>query len=446
MCYKLFVMDGLAYQFALVGLAFFLVFLNGFFVASEFSIVKVRATRIEQLSRQGQGSAKWARRMITQMDEYLSATQLGITLSSLGLGWVGEPAFAEFFSLFFGGIGDWQPVVTHSLSLTSAFLLITFLHIVLGELAPKSLAIQRPERTVLMVARPMIWFYRVSYPFIWSLNGTANWLLRAVGIGAISEHEAAHSEEELRMLLVLSHEKGILDRDERRMLERVFDFADRSVRQVMVPSTDVVFLDAQKSFLQNIEIAYRHGHTRYPLCEGSLDKPIGIIHVKDILWNMGRGRDEIDLMSIKRPIHFVPESKLIKSLLADFRSTRTHLAIVVDEYGSSIGIVTLENVLEEIVGEILDEFDVDIPPPMIRKTGEATWGIHGRTLLEDVEKALDVRLHDEENDTIAGHVMTLLGRPARIGDEVLLANRFRLRVVGMKGLQITDLIVKKIEM
>lgn len=384
--------------------------------------------------------------MIAQMDEYLSATQLGITLSSLGLGWVGEPAFAEFFSLFFGGLGDWQPVVTHSLSLTSAFLLITFLHIVLGELAPKSLAIQRPERTVLMIARPMIWFYRVSYPFIWFLNGTANWFLRAVGIGAVSEHEAAHTEEELRMLLVLSHEKGILDRDERRMLERVFDFADRSVRQVMVPSTNVVFLDAQKSFRENIEIAHRHRHTRYPFCEGSIDKPIGIIHVKDILWSSDGGSNEIDLMSIKRPIHFVPENKLIKSLLADFRRTQTHLAIVVDEYGSSIGIVTLENVLEEIVGEILDEFDVEIPPPMIRKTGESIWGIHGRTLLEDVEKALEVRLDDDENDTIAGHVMTLLGRPARIGDEVLVANRFKVRVVGMKGLQITDLIVKTIEM
>ncbi|HLV02938.1 MAG TPA: hemolysin family protein [Acidobacteriota bacterium] len=438
-------MDDITGQVLLVLVAFFLVFLNGFFVASEFSIVKVRETQIQELILGGNRLARKAQKIIGQMDEYLSATQLGITVASLGLGWIGEPAFASLFAPLFSGMGALEPVLAHSVAATLAFLLITFLHIVLGELAPKSLAIQRPEDVVLWTAAPMIWFYRLSYPFIWSLNGTANFILRTVGIRPVSPQEGAHSEEELRMILARSHEQGVLGRDEKRMLERVFDFADRSVRQVMVPSVEVVFLDVEKSYEENLKIAQQHRHTRYPLCDGSLDQVIGIIHVKDLLWNLQEVGPGFDLRTIKRPVHFVPESKFIKSLLPEFRRTQTHLAVVVDEYGSTVGIVTLEDILEELVGEIQDEFDAEIPLPMIKKTDDSHYLVHGRALLEDLEQELQVTIEDEENDTIGGHIMMQLGRTAQIGDEIILADKFRVRVVGMKGLQITDLVLEKLE-
>ncbi|MGH9341294.1 MAG: hemolysin family protein [Acidobacteriota bacterium] len=433
----------ITYQLTLVLVGLFLVFLNGYFVASEFSIVKVRESRIQEMIQQGVAGASTARTLIRKMDEYLSATQLGITLASLGLGWIGEPAFAAFFEPLFEDFGDMQPVLAHSLAATAAFLLITFLHIVLGELAPKSLAIQRPEAVLLWIGTPLRWFYRISYPFIWSLNGTANFLLRMVGMPPVAEGERAHSEEELRYLLAHSHEKGALGRDEKRMLERVFDFADRSVRQVMVPSIEIVYLDVQKNFEENLELAREHQHTRYPLCDGNFDRVLGLIHVKDLFWKYHQINAPFELTSIKRPVQFIPESKYIKNLLTEFRSTRTHLAIVVDEYGSTVGMVTLEDILEELVGEIQDEFDIDLPPLMIRKTDEGRYVAHGRALLEEIEDVVGIQIQDEENDTIGGHVMMQLGRTARVGDEITVADQYRVRVIGMKGLQITDLVFEK---
>lgn len=436
-------MDDIAYQLAFVGLALFLVVLNGFFVNAEFAIVKVRETRLRELMGQGSRRAAVAHRIVGKMDEYLSATQLGITLASLGLGWLGEPAFAGLFAPVVERFFQPSPALSHTLAAGSAFILITFLHIVIGELAPKSLAIQKAEASVLWTAPPLVLFYRISYPFIWALNTTANYFLRLIGIRPSSEHEIAHSEEELRLLLTHSKETGALDRDKRRLLERVFEFTERSVRQVMVPSVEVKFLDIQKSIEENLELARRQKHTRYPLCDGSLDRVVGIIHVKDLFWNYKLIGPGFDLDSVKRPVHFVPESKGIKSLLADFRRSRIHLAIVVDEFGSMVGMVTLEDVLEELVGEIQDEFDIGVPPEMVRKAGPNQFVVQGRALVEQIESALKVVLDDEENDTIAGHVMMRLGRTAKIGDEVPLPGQYRARVVGMRGLQITDLVIEK---
>ncbi|MEE8349714.1 MAG: hemolysin family protein [Acidobacteriota bacterium] len=430
-------------QFPLILLGFFLVFLNGFFVASEFSIVKVRDSRIRELIQQGNGRARRAHKLVKSMDEYLSATQLGITLASLALGWVGEPAFASLFEPLFVGLGGMSPIATHSLASTSAFLLIMLLHITLGELAPKSLAIQKADGVILWIAAPLAWFYKISYPLIWILNGTANAFLRLVGITPTLESDLGHSEEELRLILADSQAKGILDVDEREMLERVFDFADRSVRQVMVPSVEVIFFDLHHSLEDNLKLARQHRHTRYPLCDGNLDRVVGISHVKDLFWHT-QATETFHLELGKRPVQFVPESKPIKSLLTEFRHTRTHLAIVVDEYGGTTGIVTLEDILEELVGEIQDEFDIDLPPPMIRKTGDEQYMIHGRALLEDVEQELGVKINDQENDTIGGHVMMVLGRTAQVGDEVTVAGQLQVRVVGMKGLQITDLVSGKL--
>jgi CBS domain containing-hemolysin-like protein len=432
-------------QALLILAAFAFVLLNSFFVAAEFAIVKVRATRIEELIRQGRRRARAAQRLVSSLDEYLSATQLGITLASLALGWIGEPAFAKLFAPLFVSTGLLEPIFAHTLAFAVAFLLITFLHIVLGELAPKSLAIQLPEPTVMAVASPLIFFYRISYPFIWALNGTANVFLRLIGIRPVSERESAHSEEELRLILAHSSQKGVLEEEERRMLERVFDFGDRSVRQVMVPAGEVNYLDVRDPLEENLRAALSHGHTRYPLCDGGLDHVIGIIHVKDLFWRHRELAPDFDLKSIARPVQFVPESKLLKSLLTELRRARTHLAVVVDEFGSTVGVVTLEDILEELVGEIQDEFDGEAPPPMIQPKGEKVWLVNGRTLLEELEDEFGIRLDDEENDTIAGHVMMILGRTARVGDEVTVGGRFRVRVTAMRQHQITHLEFSELE-
>ncbi len=434
------------YQLVFIFTALFLVLLNGFFVNAEFSIVKVRETRIQELIRRGNERAKTVLKLIDNMDEYLSATQLGITLASLGLGWIGEPAFSKLFEPLLHplGLAD-NPALTHTLAGGSAFLLITFLHIVLGELAPKSLAIQQPERSAQWAAAPLVFFYRLSYPFIWVLNGAANQFLRLMGIKPTSEFEITHSEEELRILLSRSSEHGIIDRNKKRLLMKVFSFAQRTVRQVMVPSVEVRFLDIRKSVEENLELVRGQKHTRYPLCEVGLDRVLGLIHVKDLLWNYETVGPEFDLKLLKRQTLFVPESKRIDSLLSEFRESRIHMAIVVDEYGSTVGIVTLEDVLEELVGEIQDEFDLEIPPEMIRESGARTYLVNGRALLEEIEEKLDLRLEDAENDTIAGHVMMVLGRTARIGDELSVGERFQVRVVGIKGHQITDLVFTLLE-
>ncbi len=435
----------LFHQTLLILAGFFLVLLNGFFVASEFAIVKVRPTRIQELKERGTRGASTAAGIVQRMDEYLSATQLGITVASLGLGWIGEPAFANLIQPLFTRFGEMKEVVAHSFAVTIAFLIITFLHIVIGELAPKSVAIQRAESIALWTAAPLVVFYTVSYPFIWALNGAANGFLKLVGFEPVFEGGRAHSPEELRLILTQSQEKGVLDRDERLMLERVFDFGDRTVRQIMVPSTEVVFFDVKKSVEENLETARRHQHTRYPLCDGTLDRVLGIVHVKDLFWKHQEFGPSFDFTMMKRPVEFIPDSAPVSSLLAEFRRTRTHLAMVVDEYGSTVGIVTLDNVVSELVGDIRDEFDIgpEAAYADIRKLDDKRYLVRGRVLLEELDNELGIAIDDEENDTIGGHVMMLLGRAAVIGDEVRVPNGYRVRVVGMKGLQITDLIIEK---
>ena len=430
----------LIYQLIFIGGALLLVLVNGFFVNAEFAIVKVRETRIQELIKRGNRRANTVLKLIDNMDEYLSATQLGITLASLGLGWIGEPAFAKLFEPALHSMGLDNPALTHTLAGGAAFLLITFLHIVLGELAPKSVAIQQPERSSLWTAAPLVAFYRVSYPLIWALNGTAIRLLRMVGVQPTSEKALTHSEEELRILLSRSSDHGIIDRNKKRLLMKVFSFAQRTVRQVMVPSVEVKYLDVRKSLEENLELVRQQKHTRFPLCEGALDRVLGLIHVKDLFWNYEMLGPVLDLKMLKRPTLFVPENKAIDSLLAEFRESQIHMAIVVDEFGSAVGIVTLEDVLEELVGEIQDEFDLETPPIMIREGEDGTYLVNGRALIEEVEEALDLRLEDAENDTVAGHVMMVLGSTAQVGDELTLRAKFHVRVVGIKGHQITDLL------
>jgi CBS domain containing-hemolysin-like protein len=411
-------------------LALFLVLLNGFFVAAEFAIVKIRGTRLDELVRQGNRRAPAARRMVDHMDAYLSATQLGITLASLGLGWIGEPAFAHLIQPLFAGLGAYSAMAAHSASLTLAFLLITFLHIVFGELAPKSLAIQRAEATVLTVAWPMHLFYRLSYPAIWALNGIANLALRGVGLRPASAQERAHSEEELRMILAASQQSGVLTAQAAEILQNVFRFADLTVRQVMIPRAEVIILDATAPLAENLALAKKHGHTRYPLCEGSLDAVVGIVHIKDLLWLLREHGEAADVRRIARKPFFLPETRLIARALKDFQAQRQHMAIVLDEFGGAVGAVTLEAVLEKLVGEIQDEFDQEAPK--VIRMPEGGFLVHGRLLIQEANERLGLAVQDEENDTLGGHVVMRLGRMPRPGDSVDLEG-YRASVREVKG-------------
>ena len=392
-------------------LALFLVFLNGFFVAAEFALVKVRPTQLDAFTDTRRGRV--ADHMVEHLDSYLSATQLGITLASLGLGWVGEPAVSKLIEPLLGSVGVGNEAVAHTASITIGFTIISVFHIVLGELAPKSLAIRKPEPTSLWVAIPLFAFYKLTFPAIWLLNQMANAILRLVGIAPVTEGELAHSEEEIRRLLA-SRQDAQLPDDKRELLDNIFELSERTARQVMVPRADVVFLDAELSVEENLTTAKRSGHTRFPLCERDLDHVLGLVHIKDIF-----RAEQVpgSLEEIRREALFVPETQSLEQLLRRMKSSHIHMAAVLDEYGGVSGIVTLENVIEEIVGEIQDEFDFERPE--LVELGEGIYRILGSMLVKEVEEALSVELGDDrDEDTLAGVALSEIGRQARVGDRV----------------------------
>ncbi|RME74589.1 MAG: HlyC/CorC family transporter, partial [Planctomycetota bacterium] len=356
-------MDGT--QLLLLLLAFFLVLLNGFFVAAEFAFVKVRASRIEQLVREGAGSrGRVARRILGQLDGYLAACQFGITLASLGLGWVGEPALGAWLEPLFEALGFGAPAAARAAAVVIAFTLITFLHVVVGEQAPKSLGIMRAEPVALWAAWPLRLFYVLAYPAIALLSGSTNAFLRLLGLPPASEHEHAHSPEELSMAVETSHEQGLLDAEQRRLLENALALRNRCLREIMVPRPDMHVLDIEASVESNIETLCRHHHTRYPLARGDADRIVGMIHIKDLVpfpcdtkREPGERGEETSrlleperLLAIARPITFIPEVAPIDRALRTFQASGSHMAMVVDEWGGVVGLVTLEDVLEELVG------------------------------------------------------------------------------------------------
>jgi CBS domain containing-hemolysin-like protein len=336
-----------------------------------------------------------------------------------------------------GGFGLASPVFAGAAAATVAFLLITVLHVVFGELAPKSVAIQQAERSALGVALPLRLFYWLAYPMIWTLNGAANWALRLVGLRPVGEREGTYSPDELRMLFLASSRRGVLPASERLLMERVFDFADRTVRQFMVPRPDIVYLSASRSLAENLQVARRHQHTRFPLCDGDIDRVIGMIHVKDLL-PFERAEGPVDLARLRREILFVPETIRGDRLLREFQQRHLHMAIVVNEYGGTAGLVTLEDVLEELVGEIQDEFDRE--GPLLERRDDGSYLMDGAIGLDRAAEALGVAFEDEENATLAGHVLTRLGRPAHPGDRVELSG-YEITVRGVRGLRVTKLLV-----
>jgi len=397
-----------------MALGLLLVALNGFFVAAEFALVKLRPTQLEPHISAGSRRALLARHMLQHLDAYLSATQLGITLASLALGWVGEPAFAWIVGPLVSLVAGNNPDLVHTISVTVSFLVITVLHIVLGEQAPKSMAIRRSEATALLISFPLYAFYKLTYPAIWALNHTANGLLKLFGVLPAGEGELAHDEEELRRILA-SSSASHLTTQKRELLDNIFELSHRMARQIMLPRQDVVYLSTERSLAENLRLARRSGHTRFPLCQGDLDHVIGLIHIKDIFH---RELALSSLTEVAREIAFVPETLELDRLLKRMRTERFHMAAVIDEYGGVSGIVTLEDVIEEIVGSIQDEFDVE-RPELVEK-GDGVYQVSGGMLVEDLEEALGVELSERDEDTIGGVVLSELGRNPAVGDRVEL--------------------------
>jgi CBS domain containing-hemolysin-like protein len=414
-----------------------LVAANGFFVAAEFALVSVRRTRVEELIQQGKAGAQAVKRALDDPDRFIAATQLGITIASLGLGWLGEPALAHFIEPVVGLFpNEWTGVASHSISAVIAFAVITFLHVVVGELMPKSIALQRPESTALFVVHPTLLTETLFKPAIWALNGTGNFLLRLLGMRAASGRELVHSVEELKMLVEASEESGVLENAERDMLHAVFDFGDLTAREVMVPRTAMVAVDADAPLDDLIHLAIKHPLSKFPVYEGDLDHIIGIAHVKDLVRVQHDARKEASIRGLMREPLAVPEAIRLNELLQEFRAKRQHLAIVLDEYSGTAGLVTLDDLMGEIVGEVRDHFDKSAPE--IQRLPDGSALLDGLTLIEDVNEAFNLALLDENYDTIAGYVLGRLGRMARVGDTVE-ADGIRLKVEALDGLRIARL-------
>ena len=416
-----------------LALGLLLVALNGFFVAAEFALAKVRPTQIDSHAMGGEKRARLAAHMVQHLDAYLSATQLGITLASIALGWVGKPAFAWLLEPVIERLPGTSPALVHSVSLAAAFTTVSVLHIVFGELVPKSIAIRRPAGTALWTSIPLYGFYWLMFPAIWLLNHTANGILRACGLQPVGEHEMGHSEEELRILLA-SSSAAQLAREKRDLLSGVFELSERVARQVMVPRADVVYLSTEQALEENLQLARSSGHTRFPLCEGDLDHVVGIVHIKDLF--RATAPPPADLRRIARPVPFVPETTPLDKLLARMRSARLHLAAVVDEYGGVAGIVTLENVIEEIVGPIQDEFDAEKPELVAKAAG--IYQVSGSMLVVDLESELGLEVSDRDEDTVGGVVLSEIGRRPRVGDRVAVGP-LALEVLEVQGNRIRTL-------
>lgn len=429
-----------ALRLALIG---FLVLLNGFFVAAEFAIVRVRGNKVEALVNAGSRRAGVAKHILSHLDAYLSATQLGITIASILLGWVGEQTMRHHVvEPLLGMFGVTSESVLRATSFLFGMSIIVFLHVVLGELAPKTVAIRYPETTSLWVAYPMVAFYYLVWPLIAILNGTANSFLRMLGIQPAGEGELAHSEEELRLLLASSQRLGMITGDKRSLIENVFELSETIVRQIMVPRTEIAAFDLTRPLAENLRVAERTAHSRYPLMDGDLDRVVGVIHMKDLFWQLkemeqgaSAAMEDLNpkiaggdvahqppptgaafLKQIAREVPFVPETMRIDALLREFQSRRVHLAMVVDEFGGISGMATFENVIEEIVGEVQDEFDEEAP--LIRQLSGDEFLLDGVAGLFEVNQVLGTKLEAEDVDTVGGLILSELGRLPLPGEKV----------------------------
>ncbi|RFB10275.1 HlyC/CorC family transporter [Bacillus sp. HNG] len=419
-----------------------LIALTAFFVASEFAIVKIRSTRIDQLVQEGNRSAIAAKTVISNLDEYLSACQLGITVTALGLGFLGETTVEALLHPIFGMLNI-PTSFSSVLSIALAFLIITFLHVVVGELAPKTIAIQKAERITLFFARPLIFFYRLMYPFIWVLNGSARLLTGLFGYKRISEHDIAHTEEELRLILSESYKNGEINQSEYKYVNNIFEFDDRVAKEIMVPRTEIIALDKEKSVQEILMIMTSEKYTRYPVVDGDKDHIIGLVNLKELLTDVvtGTGANGKTIEDYTRPIIHVIESIPIQELLAKMQRERVHMAILIDEYGGTSGLVTVEDIIEEIVGEIRDEFDTD-EKPAIQKINDTTTILDGKVLIGEVNDLFGLHIDDTDVDTISGWILTEQ-IDIHPGDKIPYGD-YEFRIVEMDGHHIKSLEIKKI--
>ncbi len=418
-----------------------LVLLNGFFVAAEFALVKIRDTQLDTLVAKNHGRARVARRIINNLDSFLSAAQLGITLASLGLGWVGEPGFTALLRPLLSWL-QVNPEWRHYISFIVGFSAITFLHIVAGEQAPKWLAIQKPLPTTLWVSYPLVWFYKISYPLIWGLNHSAQWLLRKIGMEPVNETELVHTEEELRLLVMTSQKRAGSSQLGRDIVLNALDLRRRIARDVMRPRKEIVGLDTEASMAECLEIAEKTRYSRFPLCEaGDLDRTVGVVHFKDLFAMRLKAKRGADLAPVARKLIYVPDTARLENLLRFLLDRKLHFAIVVDEYGGTIGMVTLENILEELVGQIQDEFDQE--KPLLVKTGEETWDIDGLLPLHELAQLTGEALEEERITTASGWMTHSLGGFPKPGDTVKVGG-FELRVEAMDGTRVATMKLRRI--
>ena len=414
-----------------------LVALNGFFVAAEFAIVKMRSSRIDSMINAGVSRAHYAKKLMDHLDVSLSVTQLGITLASLGLGWLGEPTVSLLLMPVFDALGMGGTAIT--ISFIISFSIITSMHIILGELVPKSIAIQQVERVTLAISLPLLFFQRIMYPSVWVLNHVALFTAKCLGIDISGSNEdAAHTEDEIMILMEQSHKQGYIDKQELEYVDNVFDFADRYVREIMIPRTDMKCLYMEDTIAENMETIVKERMTRYPMCREDKDHIIGFIHVKDLMMYMHKHRLPRFRQLIRKTL-VVPETMKLSMLLQTMQKQRSQLAIVVDEYGGTAGMVTIEDLIEEIVGEIQDEFDQERPG--IEKRGDRVCSIDAMLLIEEVSDTFEIEIEADNIDTIGGWVYSNVQPPPQIG-MMAAWNGAVFFVEEMDNLRITRLLVK----
>jgi CBS domain containing-hemolysin-like protein len=397
-----------------------LVSFNGFFVAAEFAIVKVRASQLELKVNQGHRIAILSKHIVSHLDGYLAATQLGITLASLGLGWIGEPVVSKIIINIMDLMGfAANPELAHKIALPVAFIIITILHIVFGELAPKSIAIQRSEKTTLFIAYPLQFFFFIFRPFIWILNGIANFILKLIGITAVHGADI-HSSEELKYLVQEGQKSGEIDDAEYKIIKNAFEFSEQTAKQVMVPRTQVFAFDINEFDAKTIEKMIEESYSRIPCYDDNLDNIVGVVYLKDILI-ASRKKDQFDIRSIVRNMHVVPETKSIGQLLNEFQIKHQQMALVVNEYGGTEGIITMEDILEELVGEIQDEYDNEIP--FVEKVGEKTYNVLASASLDDINEFLPHPIKkDKQYETLAGYLILQSGKIPAIKEKIVIDN------------------------
>lgn len=427
-------MDSVFKDLVYLFFVFFLVFANAFFVVSEFAIVKIRRTKLEELAHSGDKRAKTALKINARLNTFLSAIQLGITLASLGLGWIGEPAVSHLLEDMFADFFGDKKILLHSVSFGVAFAFITLLHVVLGELVPKSLAIQDTERYVLRIAKPLYIFNQIFAPFIWVFDHVTNGILHLMGTQVSNENDDAHSEEEIKLIIDASQKGGVIDDTERGIIQNAIDFSEILAHEIMIPRQDIKCLYKGQTFSEAFEFVKNNNHTRFPLCDKDKDHILGMIHIRDMIEYNPQNGEQYVLKKLARKVLFVPENKSISDILHEMMSKRIHMAVVVDEYGGTAGLLSMEDILEELVGEIQDEHDEEEVP--MKKIKDGVFEFDGTYLIEDAYVDMSLPTPEYEESTIGGYVFGLLSRVPNVGDK---AEDFycTYEVLGVNNMRIT---------